>query len=339
MKKYLILLIVIPIAGVVLFGKSALFRFLAPTERVDTNVLVIEGWTDREGLAQAVAEVETFGYQQVIVASLAYPFDSTHAYQVSGIGGLTFDLSQQPDSLFSDSIIVYAASQDLHGIPAHFKLWVNDSLVGESWTNQQLTPYPFVLPDTQSVYKVTVEFDNDGFEQGGGDRNLEVQSVRLAGKTFYARMPNVRYDMGNIDGQKLRRTDQRSEADWAVDILRQEGVPDSLLVSVAAPPTEYDKTFATAVAVRAWLARQPEPMPLALNLYSESAHARRSRLLYHKAFGSGMRIGVIAVPKEGVRADSWWKQRRSASYVAGQIAKYLYARLFFWPEAPTERAD
>lgn len=336
MKKYLFLLVALFVIVSVLFGKSALFRFLAITQRVDTDVLIIEGWTDSEGLKKAAAEIDAFSYRRVIVASLTYPFDSTYAYDVTSTGGLTFDLSQPPQPLLDDSITVSAASQDLNGIPAHFKLWVNDSLIGESWTKQSLASYAFALPDMLPIKNVTVEFDNDGFEEDGKDRNLKVQSIQVGGQLFYARMPNVRYDRGTIDGQRLIRTDQRNEADWAVDVLQKAGVPDSLLVSVAAPRTEYDKTFAVALAAKEWLIRQPDPMPLAVNVFSESAHARRSRLLYQKAFGAPMRVGVIATPKEGISADDWWEHRRATSFVLSQIAKYVYARLFFWPDTSAE---
>ena len=335
-KKYLWGLPLILLAAFALFGKSALFRFLATTERVDTDLLVIEGWTDREGLARAAEEISAFGYQRVIVASLVYPFDSTYAYEVSNTGGLVFDLSLSSPS--DDSITIYAASNDLHGIPAHFKLWVNDSLVGETYTQASLAPYSFALPDTTPVRTVTVDFDNDGLEKGVGDRDLIVESVRLGGHTFYARMPNVRYDLGAIDGLKLRRTDPRSEADWAMDILRSHGVPDSIMMSVAAPLTRYDKTFATARAVRDWLARQGS-LPLALNLFSESAHARRSQLLFRKAMGDQTRVGVISVPRKEVRADNWWQHRSSASYTLWQVVKYVYARLFFWPDTASSSSD
>lgn len=321
----------VTVAVAILFGKSALFRFLALTDRVDADLLVVEGWTGREGLAQAAEEIKTFGYRRVIVASLTYPYDSTEAFEVSNTGGLVFDFSRSGGPLLSDSVSVYAASHDFKGIPAHFKLWVNDSLIGETYTRSSLAPYSFALPPVP-VGQVTVEFDNDGYERDVGDRDLEVQAIRLAGKMFYARMPNVRYDLGTIDGVRTRRTDARSEADWALDMLRQEGIPDSIMVSVAAPLTRYDKTFTTAMAVRTWLAQQPDPMPLALNLYSESAHARRSRLLYQKALGDRISIGVVSLPRRDTSADTWWKRLSTISYTSSQVAKYLYARLFFWPD-------
>ena len=323
------------LAALLLLGKSSVYRFLAPTQRVDTDVLVVEGWTNQMGLEQAAAEAEIFGYQRVIVASLAYPFDSTAPLLVPMEGGLTFSLTElDAPHLLADTVSVVAGSEDLQEIPAHFRLWVNDSVVGERYANASLAAYGFSLTAPTPIEKITVEFDNDEFVTGVGDRNLVVQSVTVGNRTLYARMPYVRYDRGAIDGNGLYRTDQRSEADETAEQLQRAGVPEEMLVTVAAPPTDYDKTYATAVAVRDWLAQQPEGLPPALNVLSESAHARRSRLLYQKAFGDAVLIGVIAAPREDVSADTWWKTPSARAFTFVQIAKYLYARLLFWPESP-----
>ena len=335
MRKFFLALLVL-LLGFLLLGKSTVYRFLAPTERVDSNVLVVEGWTNRTGLEQAASEIGIFGYQRVIVASLAYAFDSTQALIVTSEGGLAFDLTNTDHSLLTDTLTVVASGQKLQAIPAHFRVWANDSLVGGAYTSETLKAYEFALPASTRLEKVVVEFDNDDFVSGVGDRNLLVQSVIAGGHTFYARMPNVRYDRGAIDGQKLYRTDHRSEADEAIEVLKRTGAPDSLLVSVAAPPTDYDRTYATAVAVRKWLAQQPEGMPAAINVLSESTHARRSRLLYQKAFGDKVLVGVIAARRDGLNAHSWWKDSSSRNFTLAQIAKYLYARLFFWPKSADE---
>ena len=334
MNKFFLSLLLLLVA-LLLFGKSSIYRFLALTQRVDTHVLVVEGWNKQEGLEQAAAEVDIFGYQRVVVASLAYPFDSTAALVVSSEGGITFYLAESDDPpLITDSITVVAGSENLQKIPAHFLLWVNDSVVGGHYTKETLAAYGFHLSEPTAIKTVTVEFDNDEFVSGVGDRNLVVQSLVVNGRTFLARMPNVRYDRGAVDGNKLYPTDYRSEAEESADILKRAGVPEEMLVTVAAPPTEYDKTYATAVAVRDWFEQQPEGLPAALNVFSESAHARRSRLLYQKAFGDGVRIGIIAVPREGVSANTWWKTPSGRAFTIAQIIKYVYARLLFWPESP-----
>ena len=331
----LLLSFLLLLAALLLFGKSSIYRFLAPTHRADTDLLVVEGWTNQQGLEQAAAEVEIFEYQRVVVASLAYPYDSTTALLVAMEGGLTFDLTEpNVPNLLTDSVTVVASSIDLQDIPARFKLWVNDSVVGEQYTQEALAAYGFRLSDSVPINTITVEFDNDHFVTGVGDRNLLVQSVIVGNRTFYARMPNVRYDRGAIDGNNLYRTDQRSEADEAAEQLVRAGVPEKMVVTVAAPPTDYDRTYATAVAVRDWLARQPGGIPAALNVMSESAHARRSRLLYQKAFGDAVRVGVIAAPRKGISADTWWKSASARSFTFAQIVKYVYARLFFWPDSP-----
>jgi hypothetical protein len=335
LKKFILLAVAL-FAAALLFGKSSLYRFLAPTQRADTDLLVIEGWTNREGLEQAAHEIDVFGYQRAVVASLAYPHDSTAALEVHSEGGLTFNLIKSDSSrlLYADSVTVVAASVTLQNIPAHFRLWVNDSVVGDHYTRETLAPYGFRLSEPVPLCSVTVEFDNDGYVEGVGDRNLLVQSVVVNGQTFLARMPNVRYDRGAINGNKRYRTDHRSEADEAAEWLIRSGVSEAQVITVAAPPTDYDRTYATAVAVRNWLARQPGGMPAAINVLSESTHARRSRLLYQKAFGSAVLVGIIAIPRHGVSADNWWETPAGRTFTLSQIAKYLYVRLFFWPDPP-----
>ncbi len=332
MRKRYLGFVLLPFLLFLLFGKSTLYRWLATTDRTDAAVLIVEGWTTQEGLEAIAGELAAFDYQRVLVTSLAFPFDSTHPYEVTSKGGLMYDFSERALSP-QDSITIVAASQSLQGIPAHFRLWVNDSLTGEAWTEESLTAYPFAVSDTARIRKIVIEFDNDGFEEGVGDRNLLVQAVHVGEQTFYARTRGVYVDRGALDGQKLQRTNHRSEADQTADFLRQSGVPDSMLTSVAAPPTDYDRTYAAAQAARDWLQQQPGGPPIAVNLGSTGTHARRSRLLYQKAFGDDTLVGVISLPRQGVKPDTWWTSASGILYVLEQISKYVYVRLFFWPSA------
>ena len=329
-KKVLILLailILIP-ALLLLFGKSALYRFLAVTHRIDAPVLVIEGWVGQEGLEEAVEEIKQYSYRKIIVAGLSYPFDSTYAYEVSGVGGLVFDLSQQAVPA-ADTLTVRAAGIAFQQIPARFSVWVNDSLIGHTYTSDVVEAYHFPT-DAIAPQKVTIVFDNDEYEKGVGDRDLLVESIQLGEAVFYARMPNVRYDLGKIDGQRLLRTDFRSESEKAVAYLRSQGVADSLVTFVTTPSIEYDRTYATAVAVAQWLKAHPEVPPI-VHVFSKGVHARRSWLMYQEALDNDRNVGVIACRRKSRNENNWWETTGSRAYVMVQIVKYLYAKFFFWP--------
>ena len=323
----LVALILVP-ALLLLFGKSAVYRFLAVTHRIDAPVLVIEGWVGQEGLEEALEEIKQHAYRKVIVAGLSYPFDSTYAYEVSGVGGLVFDLSQQAVPT-ADTLTVRAAGIAFQQIPARFSVWANDSLIAHAYTSDVVKAYHFPLSAT-APQKVTIVFDNDKYEKGVGDRDLLVESIQIGKAVFYARMPNVRYDLGKVDGQRLVRTDFRSESEKAVEFLRSQGISDSLVTFVTTPNIEYDRTYATAVAVAQWLEAHPEVPPV-VHVFSKGVHARRSWLMYQEALGNDRNVGVIACRRRSRNENNWWEIPGSRAYVMVQIAKYLYAKFFFWP--------
>lgn len=324
---FLTILVLIPIL-LLLFGKATVYRFLAVTQRIDAPVLVIEGWVGQEGLEEALKEIQQHSYRKVIVAGLSYPFDSTYAYEVSGVGGLVFDLSQQTVPA-ADTLTVRAAGIAFQQVPARFSVWVNDSLIAHAYTSDVVKAYHFPL-NSMTPHTVTIVFDNDAYEKGVGDRDLLVESVQLGNAVFHARMPNVRYDLGKIDGKRLVRTDFRSESEKAVAYLQSQGIADSLLTLITTPNIEYDRTYATAVAVAQWLKAHPDVPPV-VHVFSKGVHARRSWLMYQEALGNDRNVGVIACRRKSRNENNWWETPGSRSYVMVQIAKYLYAKFFFWP--------
>ena len=110
--------------------------------------------------------------------------------------------------------------------------------------------------------------------------------------------------------------------------LEQLGAPTHILRAVPAPKVRRDRTFASAVALRDWLGRQGRT-PGAFNVVTKGAHARRSRLLFAKAFGGSARIGIIAVPDEHYDETRWWRYSEGVRTVTDELIGYIYSRFFF----------
>jgi hypothetical protein len=85
-----------------------------------------------------------------------------------------------------------------------------------------------------------------------------------------------------------------------------------------------------ARAVRAWL-ESSHPAVRAVNLYSMGPHSRRSRLLYQKAFGSRVKVGLIAHPDNSYDPKRWWASSNGFHAVLSEGIAYLYARILFYP--------
>jgi uncharacterized SAM-binding protein YcdF (DUF218 family) len=71
--------------------------------------------------------------------------------------------------------------------------------------------------------------------------------------------------------------------------------------------------------------------PAAINVVTEGLHARRTQLLFQKAFGRELRVGVIGVPSPDYDPKQWWKYSEAVREVIGEGIAYIYAVLFFHP--------
>ena len=79
-----------------------------------------------------------------------------------------------------------------------------------------------------------------------------------------------------------------------------------------------------------WLQSQGRHIT-SLNLVTEGPHARRSRLLYEKAFGNYVWIGIVALDDPAYDPEHWWRSSEGVREVLFEGIAYFYVRLFFSP--------
>ena len=91
-----------------------------------------------------------------------------------------------------------------------------------------------------------------------------------------------------------------------------------------------DRTYAMALTLKHWL-RDHGRTPTKVNLMTGGPHARRSRLLFEKAFGQGVEVGVIAIPADDYDEFRWWRCSQGVRTIIDETFAYAYARLLFWP--------
>ncbi|HEX4122265.1 MAG TPA: ElyC/SanA/YdcF family protein [Verrucomicrobiae bacterium] len=99
---------------------------------------------------------------------------------------------------------------------------------------------------------------------------------------------------------------------------------------VPVPHELRDRTYSSAVAVREWLASKHQTVT-SVTVVTMGVHARRSHLLFEKAFGKGVRIGVVSVRDEEYDPKRWWRYSEGVKEIISEGASYLYVRLFFYP--------
>lgn len=135
---------------------------------------------------------------------------------------------------------------------------------------------------------------------------------------------------GPVQGSGGYTNDFNTTASVGASRLRQAGLDPAILRMAPSRTSDRDRTYGAAVALREWLAAHHIRVE-ALNLLTEDVHARRSRLLFAKAFGPRVGVGIIAVPNPDYDARHWWRYSEGVRDVLSEGIAYLYARLVFHP--------
>jgi hypothetical protein len=141
-----------------------------------------------------------------------------------------------------------------------------------------------------------------------------------------------------VTGGPLERgaplSEYKTYAELGAATLLRLGLDQDAVQAVPAPLVRQDRTFTSAIVLKNWL-RQRNAMPTHVNLISLGAHARRSRLLFEKAFAGDLRVGIVAIEDRAYDAKRWWASSNGVRAVVGELLAYGYARLFF--HAPTDQ--
>ena len=122
-----------------------------------------------------------------------------------------------------------------------------------------------------------------------------------------------------------------SSAGLSAAILKRLGMDERSIVAVPVDLANKDRTYECAVAVRDWLSSSGLSIG-SIDICTLGAHARRSRLLFKKAFGDTIPVGVIALDDLNYDPHSWWKSSEGVKTIIGESLGYLYARFFFYPK-------
>lgn len=141
------------------------------------------------------------------------------------------------------------------------------------------------------------------------------------------------YDMictvgGAAAGEKF--DSKQNDAVIVADQFLEMGLTSSQVFAVPSGEPSRDRTYTSARALRDWFSKRGG-MPFALNVVTVNAHSRRSRLLFEKAFGDSVAVGVISIQTPAYDASHWWRYSEGVKEVLSEGAAYLYARFLFNP--------
>jgi hypothetical protein len=133
--------------------------------------------------------------------------------------------------------------------------------------------------------------------------------------------------------------DYQTSASVGAESLKKLGVPDEVIRMAPSRVFGRDRTYSSAIALRECF-RENNISVHGINVLSEDCHARRTELLYQKALGKNVEVGIIAVANPDYNPKYWWRYSDGVREVIGESIAYIYARVFFYPltTPPVEKA-
>jgi uncharacterized SAM-binding protein YcdF (DUF218 family) len=190
-----------------------------------------------------------------------------------------------------------------------------------------VTPF-LILLEIQPFLAVTHRVDTNVLVVEGW---VHKYAVRSAVEEFKAgSYQRVFTTGGPVVGSGGYINDYQTSASVGADLLKEFGLPDDLIQMVPSRVMGRDRTYSSAIALRNWFRDHNMPVR-SFNVLTEDFHARRTRLLYQKAFGKEVAIGLIAVLNPDYDSKHWWRYSDGVREAISESVAYIYARLFFHP--------
>jgi hypothetical protein len=113
--------------------------------------------------------------------------------------------------------------------------------------------------------------------------------------------------------------------------MKNLGMNEDIIQAVPAHIKYRNRTYESALALKKWIEENHAPVT-SFNLVTLGPHARRSRLLFEKAFAGKARVGIISVEDREYDPKRWWKYSEGVKELISEGVAYVYARLFFHPD-------
>jgi hypothetical protein len=268
--------------------------YLSKSERVDANVLVIEGWLSANDLKSAIDEYRNGHYDYIFTTGLK---SSPAYYNVYSHGYLIFYPGLKiAEEKRSDHIICVKAYSELDGEnAAHFFLWVNDSIISDFTAGKSKKEYiTHWYGSLSEIDSVMIQFDNDMVGEFG-DRNLYVREITFDQKYDVPFLDHSVYDLLNLGGNDRIVNNMNSNAGLTRKRLTAMGVDSSVVIALPGNKVRINRTLTSARALHEWLQSSGIHVK-GMNIISSGPHSRRTWMTFSKVFDHSFRIGIIALP-------------------------------------------
>ncbi len=127
---------------------------------------------------------------------------------------------------------------------------------------------------------------------------------------------------GGLTGQKWSK-ERWSLTDAAYRELSQIGFPKEKLILAPSRDVENQRTYEMALAARRAMSNYTNNLS-GINIVTRGAHARRTKAVYRKVFGSGVAVGAIAWRPDVSHGLAWWKSSTRSKELLDETFGYAF---------------
>lgn len=265
---------------------AAAHPHLAVTETAGADVLVVEGWMGKEQLAAVARLADSAGYGRIYCTGTLRPFSY---YLPAGASIVVHFAREQRGTI----------AMNVSGVPgAGYRVVADGATVMEHEVGPQAAY--FVSAGVVAADSLVITSLHAGGPAFGGD-NIFIKFMRIGGKNIHA----VQDTMILMQRQGIREPGWPTFADKCAADLAELGVHPAP-VPVRAPGTPDSRTWANAshFAVRA----RADGIR-AFDVVTVGVHGRRTRALFQRACGPGIRVGIISLDDPECPRRGWWRKR------------------------------
>jgi hypothetical protein len=295
-SKLIISIFIICVSCILLFF-PIIFSFsdyLSKTEKVNANLLIIEGWLPPYAIEMAYDEFKKNGYDLVITTGIKI----SEYYLVSTNGYLIFytrDRMRKLDNPGDHTIEIEAYCELKEKNYAHFNVFVNDSMNTDFFADKKKRKYEIAWKGKLAkIDSVMIQFDNDRVNEYG-DQNLYVKEIIFDHKTHIPYQNNSVYLIGELGGKKKLDNNYSSFAELARNRLLLMGLDSTLVLAIPGNRVRINRTLTSAIAFRDWLNASKIKVE-GINIVTLGTHAKRTRMTYFKILNGTHEIGIISLP-------------------------------------------
>ena len=162
-------------------------------------------------------------------------------------------------------------------------------------------------------------------------------AIRAAVREFQELHCEKAYTTGGpVVGAGPYFNDFNTSASVGAELLVKVGLSNELVQMVPSHVSGRDRTYSSALALREYFKTNGVTVK-SFNVLTEDVHARRTWLLFQRAFGEETSVGIISTPSPEYDAKHWWRYSEGVREILGESIAWVYAKFLFHPDAPSQQ--